>query len=473
MENSTDTNNETIEENFLFDYEEVNSSDIKKMKDKKLLPSATREELKDFATNLNKDKFAELPNEDQVSTVVTLDTEDYINPEDLGKRELNANITNDPEFENVSLKPKDLTINKRVKTQKAALMKLSQKAGMGHNIHIPLWHSGFWVTYSPMVDEDIINLELEIVNELARVGKETSTLIFSNYNVIFAEVILKHFKNRIVNTTVALEDGDDIFEYININDIYTIALFMAKSMFPNGFQAIIPCTNNSVLNENELPVCSNKVRVKVDLNELLFVDESKLTKDHLSQMAKKTPNSLTTDEVIKYQETLPTNGDEEKIFKTEEGEIKIILGPVSTAKYIESGELFITTLREKAIDLIKNNKQLENADQAERVILNGIYLNVYSHYIKGIPVDDAIINDQDKINEALSILTSEHKLSKEILESIKKYVDNSQISIVGIPNFVCTTCGATQTSKELIPLAVYEYFFTLLHSRYERILEKM
>ena len=478
MENKpTETNEVPVdapveEENgYLFDYEEINISSIRALKEAKILPTFTHKELDAFAENLDKDKFSKLSSDKKATTAFILEAEDYINPDDIGAKEITPDVTNSPTHNDISLKPKDLKINKRVKSQKAALMKLTQKIGIGIDTHIPLWHSGFWVTIAPMLDEDIINLELEIISELTRIGKETTTLVYSNYSVIFAEVILKHFKSKLLDSTLKL-DGDDILDYININDVYTIALFMAKSMYPHGFQAILPC-NNTVVLDSGVPKCSYKAKMQIDLNELLVVDTSLLSDDHVSQMAKKTPGALTVDDVTNYQETLLTSGDTEKTFEVNNEVTKLILGPVSASKYIESGNVFISELRDKAVELIKSNNELKNTDDAERIVLNGIYLNVYSHYVKGIPVDDAVISDPALVRKALTTLTSKHELASTIIDAIKKYIDDSQIATIGIPNFACPVCSKTQTTKELIPLAVYEYFFTLLHSRYEKIMEKM
>jgi len=459
---------------FLFDYEEVSISDVKSKNDLRIIPSSTREELTNFSKELDRDKFTELSTEEKATVGLGLETEDFINPDDIGVRSLKSGLTNEPEYDDISLKPKALTISKRVKTSKAALLKLKQKSGIGPNIHIPLWHSGFWLTYSPLDDEEIINLELELISELARVGKETSTLVFSNYNVLFAEVLLKHFKYKIIDSTLKISDEDELYDYININDLPTIALFMAKSMYPHGFNAVVPCKNVNKLNENKLPICSNKVSMKVDLNELLWVDFDKLSVDHKQQMAKKAPKSVTTDDVVKYQETLPTSGEVTKQYKDEDGDaLTIVLGPVNVSKYIESGQDFIIELRDKAAELIKNNKQIGDSDKAERILLKGIYLNVYSHFIKSIPVDDAVITDVNDIRDALNTLTSNHIMAKQIMDDIKEYIDDSLLSIVGIPNFECKSCHHEQTDKEIIPLSVYEYFFILLHSKYEKIMARL
>jgi hypothetical protein len=463
-----------VDDDFIFEYDEISISDIKKRDDVRILPSATRKELEEFSKDLDRDNFVKEKTDIKQTVSFALESEDYINSGDVGARELNSSLTNEPEFEGTPLKYKTLNIKKRVKSSKAALMKISQKAGIGSNIHIPLHHSGFWITYAPLTDEEIINLELEIINELARVGKETTSLVFSNYSVIFADVLLNQFSDKIVESTLKLDDDEDIFDYININDIYTIALYMARSMYPNGFQAVIPCSNVTKLTDDKVSKCSYKANVKVDLGELLWVDESKLTLEHRKQMSIKTPRSLTTDDVFKYQETLPTAGEVTLKFDDEDGDdITIILGPVSVSRYLDSGHDFIDDLRDKAIELIKKNKQLQDPDKAERVILKGIYLNVYNHFIKGLPVDDAVISDPAEVRDALTMLTSNHTLAKKIMDAIKEYINNSLISIVGIPNFSCPSCKQDQTTKEIVPLAVYEYLFILLHSRYTKILNKM
>ena len=471
-----------------YEHEKVTTEVINKQKDLKIAPSSSMEEIKEFKDtidDLDKTKgegsstkfINNLTEEEQFSLGLEFNSESYIFPDDLGKRKASPSIKNTPIINDKPAVMKDLVINKRVKSAKAGLMKLGQAVGIGPSIHVPLWHSGFWVTIIPLVDEDFINLELELISELKRVGKDTRTLGLSNYSILFADVIMKFFLSKIKDTSVQLDDGDDLLDFISINDINIIVTAMAKSIYPYGFQTVIPCKNTLQLDGELKPKCDYKARLKLNLNKLLWVDTSKLTVDQKAIMAKRIPNSATKEEIAEYQKTLHNNDPKTFNFIMDEStgtSVNVVIKTPTIRKYLEAGELFIAELRASTNEVIKNIRTTESAEDVEQTILKGYYLHLYNHYVDSIPVDDAIISEMGDINEALKTLTTNHEFAKKFMERIKEYIDESLIAVIGIPNFTCPVCEAKQETKsEIIPLSVYEYFFTLLHSKYEKILERV
>ena len=464
---------QSIQDDFFIDYEEIDNDKLKSLKEPRVVPSSNSKDIRATMKQFKKEDVSSLTDDEKVSLTLANESKDFINDDDMGLKKKNESILNKINVADKDLYLKSLILNKRAKTANSALLKLSQKVGIGTLEHIPLWNSGFWVTVKPLDDEEIINLEFDIINELARVGKKTNTLVFSNQSVLFADVILKHFKLKLHDTSLKLDDSDDINNYISIYDIPTIALGLIKTKYSHGFNAIIPCKNTIVLDDKKHPLCSNKINIKLDLGELLWVDESLLTKDHKSLMLKRTPNSVSIEEVIKYQETLPVAGEIEKTFTHDEDEVKVILSTPNASRYLEFGRNFITVLREKANELVRTNPDIEDQEAAENLLAGTLYLQLYVHFIKGVPIDDVVITNVTDVNESLSLISSNYDLSKEIMEFIKDYANQSTITTIGVPNFVCNKCNHKQTEKEIIPLAVYEYFFTLLHSKYEKVMEKL
>lgn len=462
------------EDDFFNDAEVLNNKKILKMDEPKIIPSYNETKLNEYNRELDQNKMSESSVDDQTSVYMIQEDEGEqrrTNPDDIGYRDNIKPFTNKPMYNDISLSPKQMVITKRAKTPKQALLKISQQAGIGGPISIPLYHSGFWVTIKPLVYEEIVNLEFELMSELKRVGKLTNTLIYSHYNVIFAEVIFKYFKQKVVNTSVDMGDNE-LDDLVSVNDLYVIALFLAKGIFPNGFNAIIPCKNNLVLNKQKTPICNVKISKHLDLDELLYVDTSLLTGEQIEIMSRKNPRSVTIDEVITYQEDLSERFSKTSVYTNiEDVEFRINLKVPSVARYFYAGNMYIEAVKDKCNKLVMSNTSLDES-VAENTLLALMKLHSYNHFIDKIPgeVDVTELND---INTALDYYSIDTLHINKIMDDIHDLMDSSLISIVGIPSFKCKQCNEIQSKTELIPLPVYEYFFILLHSKYQKILTQL
>ncbi len=462
------------EHSFFKEFNKISISDIGKLEDPRVLPSCSNEELDSSLDNVDVPLLKKQSNETIATYHMNSNVKEFLVDRDVGKRTLTNTLTNKPNFDGKDLTLKELKLKRQAKSEKTALMRLASMTGMGAVIHVPLWHSGFWVTINPLTNEEIINLEFELVNELTRIGKITNTLIFSNYSVIFAKVIFKYFKLKITDTTIRLTEDDDIANYIATNDLQTIALALATTMYPKGFSAVVPCKHSIILGKDKIPTCDFKARLKIDLGELLYVDTSLLNIDQLTQMSKKTPAGVTVDEVLSYQESLENSGTLTTTYKQEDDlEFSITLKVPSIQKYINNGEVIINELRNKSNDIVRNSDQVNDPAKAEEILIKSLYLQLYNHYIDNLKVDDEEITELAGVNQALDILGTNQELNRKIINDITSYIDNSLIAIVGVPNFSCPTCKTVQSESELIPINVFEYAFSLLHSKYQKIIARM
>jgi len=460
---------EVIEDDFFLDYEEVNSKDINKLKEPKIIPSFTRKELNDFIEETDEEELAKSDLETKTNYYINKTTEEYINPDDIGFREDMGSMNNNPMFEDSPMRTTTISLKKRATNSKSALLKLSQVAGIGAVVPIPLWHSGFRITIEPLTNVEIINLELDLIDEIERIGKDTNTLIFSNYNILFAKVVYRHFKDKIIDSTLKLPEGEVLEDYIKINDLYTIALHLSYSMYPNGFNGVVPCKNSVKIIDGK-PKCNFKAYMKFDLPELFWVDENKVPKELKPQMNFKTRNSVTTDEALAYQKILEESLDDVYI---EVGAATIYLATPSLSRYFQFGDLFISDLKDKTTEIVKNNKQIESLEDAEKILVDVIKASSLNHFIDKIKVDDVDIADPNEINDAIETLSSNFDIEDKIVKRILKFIDETLVAVVGVPNFECKHCKTTQSKHDLIPLSVYDYFFILLHSKYEKITKKL
>jgi hypothetical protein len=228
-----------------------------------------------------------------------------------------------------------------------------------------------------------------------------------------------------------------------------------------------------------VPKCNYKADLKLDLERVLWVDMDKLSIDHKKHMLKRGSKSVTSEEVKHYQETLEANNpDTIKITLEDDTSVIIKIKHPSLNYYMNVGEYFIQNLADKISTLIQNKKIIEEPEQAEVLILDAIYLNLFLHYVESISVDGSVMEDIVDIEDTLSLLSENPKYRDIVKSKIAEYIDNGLVSIVGIPDWVCPVCKESQSEadnnfRSFIPLAVLEYFFIQLGVQYTRILEEL
>jgi len=477
MENKTNMSGGLFNPDVIFkNVEKVNFERVSKLKEKRYFPTATRKEIDEFLKNVDAKVLSKADPETQFSFAVEEAALSTINNGDVGCRKL-ENVTNDlKDEEDNSLVIKELSSSKRAKTGKAALLKLVKAAGVGAIVQIPLYHSGFWITIRPLKDTEIINLGLDLSNAISELNKSTLGIVNTLSNLPYVEKLTNLLDDIILNSTLKLEEDESILNYININDLYTIAWGIAKTMYPKGMDIIVPCKNNAVINESTgVSKCTYKAKARVDIDKLFWVDRSLLTKDHILQMSKRKPNSITKKEVEEYQETLITNEPVTFTLSGDEDEkIDITLQSCSVSRYLELGNMLVEQI-EDYLDNIINKLDVRNEeakDNAKERILRAFYLKSYTHLFKEIRLEDARLETVEEINEALEVFDSSIDFSKTIKEKLIDFLDKKMVTVIGIPNFTCPVCKKTQGEDTIIPIAVYEYFFLLVNSRYNVIMEK-
>ena len=453
--------------------EEVRVDNIGNIKEPKIIPSYTESELNHFTDSLDNESIKKAEKDKKLIAHLTSTNDDVCMCCDIGHKTNYKQVTNDLKHNDIPISAKREMISKRAKSATTGLIKLKQKVGIGTPQPIPLYHSGFWVKIEPMTKEQIVNLEFDIIDKLNTIGKQTNTLAFSHKEVLFAEVILNLFEQQLLTTSLDLGEEYSIKDFIHINDIPIIAWYIATTMYPNGFNALIPCKESISKDDKSIPKCSNILKLKIDMEELIHVDKNKLTLSHLDTMSKKGSRSVSIEEVVKYQETLPNSGLREfRYTTTDDEEVVINVMSPDANKYITYGQNFIELLELKTNNLIKDRESLDR-ETATETILKLIELTTYNHYIDSIPIDDVSLTDISDINEALIIYNDDIDIHNKIFKDIKKYIDDSVIASIGIPSYTCKSCKTEQTTTEYIPIAVYNYFFTLLHLRYTKIASQL
>lgn len=376
------------------------------------------------------------------------------------------------------LMTRQLPLNTKGKHLKGAavISAFSSLVGVGDNVQVPLWHSGFWIALRPVKDSEIVNLETALANNHIELGRDTSTLVYSNYSVVYNRIVTDFIVEHIESTTLNVPADMDIRDFIKIQDLYPLVNGMLSGMYTSGYEFIRGCANSAVIGEDNKPKCDYTLAAKVDFKKLLWVNRSVINKDMVRQMSTRTPNAISSDDVIDYQKTLESLSNNVLNITTTNGvAIKMTLVAPSLNDYIINGEIWIN-------NVIKNSEKLftvTTSDEEKNILINEmmttVVLGIYNVFISKIEFNDTLTEDRADVDNALEVLSSDDKVLKGLIDGVKAYINTITIALVGIPNYECPACGTDQNEsseiafKEIIPLNVVESFLDLCTHRTQKL----
>ncbi len=405
----------------------------------------------------------------------------FASPNDVGCRDKN-NLTNELKHNDTEITIRKLKARPKKTNSESIKLAMADAFGVGNLVHIPLIHSGFWITLKPLTNENKITLYLELAKELDRLGKKTHDLIYTHNTAIFTRIIKEYIKPKIIKSTLKLDKDEDIFDYIVIQDINILMWGILKSLYPKGYNFTIECKNALVIDDNtKKPLCTFKgIETKLDFSKMLWVDESLLEPKHLDILSKRVDNSVSKEEVLDYQETLPASATQiiSKRFKNEDDEqvsLDIYLKTPTINEFINKAEYIINKIEDEVNNLVATGiveDTEEEKNKAELELSKAIELQFFNHYIKSINFNGILADTPEAIDNALEILTDTDEIRDEIKDKIIEYIDKSLVAIIGMPEFTCPVCKEKQTNGNIsgfIAFDVFMYFFTLLASRYQAI----
>lgn len=354
---------------------------------------------------------------------------------------------------------------------KTAIARFTKFINAGEVIQVPLYHSGFWVTIKPPKQKDFINLEKEIGEEHIQLGRETFSLIFSNYSVVVNRAICNFIARHITEYTVKLPETENIFDYINVQDYNALMLGILSCIFPKGLDYTKACKNNLKMADG-VKACNNIITSTLDPKKLLFVNRQALTKDMLDHMAQRRPDSVSLDAVKEYQRKIASLAP--RTVELLNGKVKIEIENPSLNKYIDVGDKWVSGLIKECEELLTNSVDVTAKDAQLENLIATMTLGLYNSYVKSITTNNngkiETQTDQSSIDAMLDILSEVEDSIKPFMTEVIKYISESAIAIVATPAYECPVCK--QSDKEinielksgfdnLVPLNLLYLFFDL------------
>lgn len=445
-----------------------------------LFPTTLYEKLVEFIKTIEPipaEEFELLYNDSQrFSTGMAIESERFNVIDDVYAKKLNKTLDrfiNIPNYSDSSLEMRAITPKTKEGnlSGQVAINVFTSLLGVGEVTQIPLWHSGFWITIKPPVIADLINLEQAIANNQILLGRETNTLVYSNYSVVFNRIVVDFILSHMISCSLKLPVGDDIRDYISTQDLYPLILGMLNSMYPNGIDVTRGCINTTRVEDDKTPKCTFIGSGNLDTKKLIWINRKSLNSYMLDIMSKRRPDSVSVDEVKEYQRTIKEMHPRTINIDTENGNTVSFTFKIPTLReYIDNGEAWVNNVIKKSEELFTEQDSAEIKNMKVNDILLSIVLGIYNIFVSEIKSNQYDINDIETITSVLEILSADNKLFETFNKEVSKYISDAVIAVVATPNFECPVCKQeSQTDstvvnkafKELIPLNVLETFFAL------------
>jgi len=480
---------------FYKDVKPLSSEDVLRKEENVTIPPGLRKEFREFISLFDKnpgliDWLKKLSDVEKADFSALLESEEFLYPKDYGNREeAPETLVNEPKHNEKDLGIK-IALPKNKSGRRSVKIMLKKTLGTGVPVHIPLYHSGFWITVEPLDRAEKVKLFTLISEDINTLGRKTNDIFFSNFSVHISSTIFDFIRSKIVAHSIKLEDGDDLYDFIKIQDIPIILAGVLHSIYPNGAHYTLRCKNNIKVGEDDKPICNFKADVKLDFSRMLWTDLSRLTVpddetdfDPLEVISNRHPNSVNKETVLKYQQLIDSQventlslemGDEDNLIRAD-----IVFKTPNLKRYFEAGEYFIELIESQLEDLITTGEVAKDKETAKLELAASVYLSKYIHFVDKVIINGDVYEEFSGINDILSDLTEVTEYKEKIENFVFKVADNTLVAFVGVPTYTCPVCKTSQTEdktgpfKSFISINMVANFFIRMASQYKKVLSAL
>ncbi len=341
-------------------------------------------------------------------------------------------------------------------TGQAAVNRIRSRIGMGDTVKIPLFHSGLWVSIKAPIEGDLIDFLRRLSQEKINLGRSTSGAIFSNLNVVVAEFYRNFIAEHVVETSYY--NIDKVFSRILAPDLDHLVWGLACAVYPNGFDYA-----RSVISPDDGQ--KKIIRDKINLSKIQWTDRHALSESQLNHMGNRANGSMSEASVTRYQEELFLRTNRNAVIEAENGtKIDIDLKIPTLDEYIEIGNEWLNSIIKMVDSTLGMNGTVDNGERAKAINEQGMasYLQMYSHWIEKIGVENEEVVEKETIGKILAAIGSNEQIRRSIVKEVTRFIDDSVVSLIALPALTDTEAAKLPAFPHLVPINVLHIFFILL-----------
>jgi hypothetical protein len=359
-------------------------------------------------------------------------------------------------------------------TGEKAMLRLLAYTGLGNFFEVPLWHTGIWVVFKTPTESAVLELHRQLLADKVYLGRATHGLVFSHVVTYTVDRLVNFALNHIYATTLEVPDGDMrvLKDIISCQDIQTLLWGLACALYPNGFQYRRPCIN-------EPEKCTFVVEELLDPKKLIWVNNAALTEWQKTHMSERRPKSKKLETITRYKEELLCTQNRSILLNHgTDKELRLTQRSPSINDYVQGGHRWISgivTLVDQVLAAEPNSTERESLIERHS---QATFMRQYDHWVHSIEMVHGgnLIEDRETLEMCLNVLNSNETFLDEFMKATVEYIQESTITVIGIPVFDCPKCKTPQTSpldagafKNIIPLDVVQLFFTLISLKMEKL----
>lgn len=355
-----------------------------------------------------------------------------------------------------------------------AVLYARQRAGLGAMNAVPLSNSGFWVTFKAPSDSELIELNRMLFNDKIMLGRYTYGLMFSNITAYTVDRIVGFALDHVFESTLKsdLVGTRGLKDLISCQDIPVLLAGFLRCIYSKGYKYRRACVANP-------DKCTHIEEGMVDFNEMIHIDNSKFNDYQLTHMSSRQRGSRVVSDVIRYKEELNSKVTSSFTIKVNDSSsITFKLKTPSVTEYVDSGYKWITSLVSIVESAIQTEESKEDRDAYLSSHSQASLMRQYGHWVKSIDIDTNTVEDRETIDMLLTEYSSDDTIRDEFTKNVIKYIEDTTLGIVGIPEYDCPVCsGKSDTHhvprfSNVIPLDVVALFFSLTGQRLSKISQR-
>lgn len=348
-----------------------------------------------------------------------------------------------------------------------ALYRVYNAIGMGTLFQFPLWHAGIWVTIKAPTDAELLTLDEQLANEKITLGMETSGLIYSNTSVALMSRIVDFALDHVYETTLRDSSKENLRKMIPATDIQTLIWGLSCAIYPGGYPYRRPCIADP-------EKCQHVQEALLHLPRLAWTDKKSLSNGQKKHMVNRNAKHENAHVISAYQDA-HVRGVGQRI-NIAPG-LDALLKVPSIEEYVESGYSWIQSI----VDSVEENfgSTLKGAAREKHIERQAFITTMrqYSHWVEALYLttedsdeEDDYIDEQEDVEKSLADISGGEEVRTNFFNGIEKFIDDSTISLIGIPRYNCPNCRRPQGEEGsghdfVIPLDTFQTFFTLRHRR--------
>lgn len=356
-----------------------------------------------------------------------------------------------------------------------AVIRMITHLGLGTLFQVPLWHSGFWITFKPPTDSELIELDRMMAADKISFGRYSYGMAFSNTTVYTNDRLISFALAHVYETTAKSEDInlENLRNHISAQDIPSLLWGFVNTRYPRGFNYRRPCVCDPAN-------CKHIVEETLNVSKLQWTNTNALTDWQRTHMSTRQAKTKDLASITRYKEEL-TNLQQKRVTINEgqHNELTFTIKTPNITEFIDAGHRWISgivSIVDRALGTTDNEEERNNLITGHG---RATSMCQYSHWVGSIEYATNTINDLDTIEETLKVLSSDEEIRVNFTTTVVDYINKSTLSLIGIPVFDCPKCGKTADGsydikglKNIIPLDVIQVFFALLTQRLDRLAQR-